>query len=80
MARFHQTLRRLAMGDEAFVQDEAGLGLDRAGTSAPDPRTAALLRLGGAVAIGSLAACLEWNGAHLVDCVTYLRNRDPAER
>ena len=31
MARFQQTLRRLARGDEAFVQDEAGLGLDRAG-------------------------------------------------
>ena len=31
MARFQQTLRRLAMGDQAFVQDEAELGLDRAG-------------------------------------------------
>ena len=29
MARFQQTLRRLAMGDEAFVQDEAGFGFDR---------------------------------------------------
>ena len=70
MARFQQTLRRLAMGDEAFVQDEAGFGLDRAGTSAPHPRTAALLRPGGAVAIGSPAACLEWSGAHLADGVT----------
>ena len=79
MARFQQTLRRLAMGDEAFVQDEAGLGLDRAGTSTPDPRTAALLRLGGAVAIGSSAACLEWSGAH-PRRLRYFRNRDPAER
>ena len=70
MARFQQTPRRLAMGDEAFVQDEAGLGLDRAGASAPDPGTAALLRLGGAVAIGSSVACLEWSGVYLVGCVT----------
>ena len=46
MARFQQTLRRLATGDEAFVQDEAGLGLYRAGTSAPDPRTAAFASFG----------------------------------
>lgn len=32
MARFQQTLRGLAMGGEAFVQDEAGFGFDRAGT------------------------------------------------
>ncbi len=30
MARFQQTPHRLAMGDEASVQDEAELGLDRA--------------------------------------------------
>ena len=27
--RFQETLRRLAMIDEGFVEDEAGLGLDR---------------------------------------------------
>ena len=79
MARFQQTLRRLAMGDEAFVQDEAEPGLDRAGTSAPHPRTAALLRLGGAAAIGSSPACLEWSGAH-PRRLRYFRNWDPAER
>ena len=41
--RFQETLRRLAMIDEGFVQDEAGLGLAR--ISALDPRTAALLQL-----------------------------------
>jgi 4-carboxymuconolactone decarboxylase len=60
-ARFHETLRRLAMIDEGFVQGEAGLGLDPAGTSALDPRTAALLQLGVSVAIGSSAICLEWS-------------------
>ncbi len=60
-ARFHETLRRLAMIDEGFVQGEAGLGLDPAGTSALDPRTAALLQLGASVAIGASAICLEWS-------------------
>ena len=60
-ARFQETLRRLAMIDEGFVQGEAGLGLDPAGTSALDPRTAALLQLGVSVAMGSSAICLEWS-------------------
>ena len=59
--RFQETLRRLAMIDEGFVQGEAGLGLDPTGTSALDPRTAALLQLGVSVAIGSSATCLEWS-------------------
>jgi 4-carboxymuconolactone decarboxylase len=59
--RFQETLRKLAMIDEGFVQDEAGLGLDPAGKSALDPKTAALLRVGVSVAIGSPAVCLEWS-------------------
>ena len=43
MARFQQTLRRLAMGDQAFVQDEAELGLDRAGAG-PGSQDRPLLR------------------------------------
>jgi alkylhydroperoxidase/carboxymuconolactone decarboxylase family protein YurZ len=59
-ARFQETLRKLAMIDEGFVQDQAGLGLNPARTSALDPKTAALLQLGVSVAIGSAAVCLEW--------------------
>jgi 4-carboxymuconolactone decarboxylase len=59
-ARFQETLRRLAMIDEGFVEDQAGLGLGLAGTSALDPKTAALLQLGVSVAIGSPAVCLQW--------------------
>jgi 4-carboxymuconolactone decarboxylase len=59
--RFQETLRRLAMIDEGFVEDEAGLGLGLGGTSALDPKTAALLQLGVAVATGSPAVCLEWS-------------------
>ena len=59
--RFQETLRRLAIIDEGFVEDEAGLGLDPAGKSTLDPKTAALLQVGVSVAIGSPAVCLEWS-------------------
>ena len=58
--RFKETLRRLAMIDEGFVEDEAGLGLDPAAASALEPKTAALLQVAVLVAIGSSAVCLEW--------------------
>jgi alkylhydroperoxidase/carboxymuconolactone decarboxylase family protein YurZ len=60
-ARFQETLRRLAMIDEGFVEDEAGLGLGPARTSSLDPKTAALLHVAVLVAIGSPAVCLEWS-------------------
>ena len=59
--RFHETLRRLAMIDEGFVADEAGLGVGPAGTPALDARTAALLQVAASVAGGSPAVCLEWS-------------------
>ena len=61
MVGFQETLRRLAMIDEAFVEGRAGLGLGLAGTPALDPKTAALLRVGASVATGSSAACLHWS-------------------
>jgi 4-carboxymuconolactone decarboxylase len=60
-ARFQETLRRLAMIDEGFVEDEAELGLDPAQTWALDPKTVALLRVAVCVAMGSSAVCLEWS-------------------
>ena len=62
-ARYQETLRRLAMIDEGFVEDEAGLGLDLARTSTLDPKIAALLQLGILVVFGSPAVCLEWSTA-----------------
>ena len=59
MARFQETLRRLAMIDEGFVEDEVGLGLGPAAASALDPKTAALLQVAASVALGSPAVCLE---------------------
>jgi 4-carboxymuconolactone decarboxylase len=60
MARFQEILRRLAMIDEAFVGKQAGLGIGPAGTLALDAKTASLLQLGVAVALGSPGVCLEW--------------------
>ncbi len=39
--RFHEALRRLAMIDEVFLEDEAGIGLGPVSTSALDVKTAA---------------------------------------
>ena len=60
-ARFQETLRRLVIFDEGFV--EAGFGLDRADASALDAKTAALLQVAVSVAIGSSAVCLQWSAA-----------------
>ena len=59
--RFQETLRRLAMIDETFVEDAAGICLDPAGASALDPRTVALVRLGALVATGASPVCLQWS-------------------
>jgi alkylhydroperoxidase/carboxymuconolactone decarboxylase family protein YurZ len=59
--RFQEILRKLAIIDEGFVEGQAGLVPDPASMSALDSKTAALLRLGASVAIGSSAVCLEWS-------------------
>jgi|SRR5277367_3028006 len=66
MARFQETLRRLAMIDEGFVEDQAGLGLGLAGTSVLDPKTAALVQLAASVATGSPGVCLHWSAARAI--------------
>lgn len=63
MARFQETLRRLAMIDESFVQDEAGLRVELAEKSALDPKTAALVQVGVSVALGSPGVSLQWSAA-----------------
>ena len=60
-ARFQETLRRLAIIDEALRRRP---GRARAGLPASrllDPKTAALVQVGALVAIGSPAVCLEWS-------------------
>ena len=60
-ARFQETLRKLAMIDEGFVKDEAGLALGSVATSALDPKTARLLQVGASVTIGPSPVCLQWS-------------------
>jgi len=62
-AKFQETLRQLATIHEGFIQDKAGLGLDLPGTPTLDPKTAALLVLGVAVAIGTSSSCLRWSAS-----------------
>ena len=59
--RFQETLRRLAMIDEGFVENEAQLGMGPVTASVLEPKIAALLQRGASVAIGSPAVCLEWS-------------------
>jgi 4-carboxymuconolactone decarboxylase len=63
MARFRETLRKLAMIDESFVEAEVGLRLELADKSSLEPRIAALLQVGVSVAMGSPGVSLEWSAA-----------------
>jgi hypothetical protein len=61
--RFREILRRLAIVDEGFADDQAGLGLGLRKCLALDPKTAALVRVGALAAIGSPEVCLEWSAS-----------------
>jgi alkylhydroperoxidase/carboxymuconolactone decarboxylase family protein YurZ len=60
-ASFQEVLRKLAIIDEGFVGGQAGLGLNLPDAQVLDPKTAALVRVGALVAIGSPGVCLEWS-------------------
>jgi alkylhydroperoxidase/carboxymuconolactone decarboxylase family protein YurZ/roadblock/LC7 domain-containing protein len=63
VVRYQEILRRLAIIDDGFVEDPAGLGLGLGGARVLDPRTAALVQVAALAAIGSPAVCLEWSSA-----------------
>jgi alkylhydroperoxidase/carboxymuconolactone decarboxylase family protein YurZ len=56
---FQETLRRLVIFDERFV--EAGFGLVLAEASALDVKTTALVRVAGSVTLGTSESCLQWS-------------------
>jgi 4-carboxymuconolactone decarboxylase len=62
--RYQEILRRLAIVDEGFVGDHAGLVLGPAGVRVLDTKTAALVRVGVLEAIGAPEVCLEWSSSH----------------
>jgi alkylhydroperoxidase/carboxymuconolactone decarboxylase family protein YurZ len=59
--RYQEILRRLAIVDEGFADDQAGLRLGPPGARGLDPKVAALVRVGALAAIGSPEVCLEWS-------------------
>jgi alkylhydroperoxidase/carboxymuconolactone decarboxylase family protein YurZ len=61
--RYQEILRRLAIVDEGFIGDYAGLVPDLTGVWGLDPKTAALVRVGGLAAIGAPEVCLEWSSS-----------------
>jgi len=61
--RFQEILRRLAIVDEGFVGDQAGLALGLPAAGVLDPKTAALARVGALAAIGAPEVCLEWSAS-----------------
>jgi 4-carboxymuconolactone decarboxylase len=61
IAGFREVLRKLAMVDEGFVEDQAGLRLCSPSPRCLDLKTAALVRVGALVAIGAPGVCLEWS-------------------
>ena len=61
--KYQEILRRLAIVDEGFAGDQAGLVLSPPGVRALDPRTAALVRVGVLAAIGAPEVCLEWSSS-----------------
>ena len=63
VVRYQEILRRLAIVDEGFADDQAGLVLGLPGACGLDVRTAALVRVGVLAAIGAPEVCLEWSGS-----------------
>jgi 4-carboxymuconolactone decarboxylase len=59
--KFQETLRRLAMIDEGFIENEARLGLGLPKTSVLDPKTMTLLQIAALAGGGAPAVCLEWS-------------------
>ena len=63
VVRYQEILRRLAIIDDGFVEDPAGLGLGLARARVMDPKTAALVQVAAMAAIGSPPVCLEWSAS-----------------
>jgi 4-carboxymuconolactone decarboxylase len=58
---YQEILRRLAIIDEGFAGDQAGLGLGLPAAHVLDAKIAALIRVGALAAIGAPEVCLEWS-------------------
>jgi alkylhydroperoxidase/carboxymuconolactone decarboxylase family protein YurZ len=61
--RYQEILRRLAIVDEGFASDQAGLVFGPPGVRVLDSKTAALVRIGALAAIGAPEVCVEWSSS-----------------
>jgi alkylhydroperoxidase/carboxymuconolactone decarboxylase family protein YurZ len=57
---YQEILRRLAIIDEGFASDRAGLILATPAAKHLDPKVSALVQMGALTAIGAPEVCLEW--------------------
>ena len=61
MAEYEDTLRKLALNDESFVESVLGMGRDTVDVSRLDPKTHALVRLAASLAIDAAPSSYQSN-------------------
>jgi 4-carboxymuconolactone decarboxylase len=67
MATYEERLRRLVLHDEAYIQSMLGIHLSDNDTAGLDPKTRALVRLGGLVAMGAASVSYHWAAEAALD-------------
>jgi 4-carboxymuconolactone decarboxylase len=60
IATYEETLRRLVLHDERYIQSVLGIHLSDNDAAGLDPKTQALVRLGGLVAMGAAPVSYHW--------------------
>jgi 4-carboxymuconolactone decarboxylase len=66
-ATYEETLRRLVLHDEGCIQSMLGIHLNTNEAAGLDPKTQALVRLGGLVAIGAAPGSYYWAAEAALD-------------
>ena len=67
MARYEEQLRRLRLHDERCIQSMLGIHLSDNDAARLDPKTQALIRLGGLVAMGAASVSYHWAAEAALD-------------
>jgi 4-carboxymuconolactone decarboxylase len=67
IATYEETLRRLVLHDEGCIRSVLGIHLSDSDAPALDPKTQALVRLGGLVAMGAAPGSCHWAAEAALD-------------
>jgi 4-carboxymuconolactone decarboxylase len=67
IATYEETLRRLVLHDEGCIQATLGINLNTNEAAGLDPKTQALVRLGGLVAMGAAPSSCHWAAEAALD-------------